>query len=834
MKCFYDTDDEAMIIVDVIVFLMLVGIAISVVKAAYRALLGLLKIIIAGLVILLFGLPALTAIIIERGFYKLKSRSSMIFIVGILNVLIGFIVIGLNENVFVAIVILFNGVFLFRLAWNYRKYLKLYRCYCFYTSKHVGHEHTMLVMAVAVGSLAWCSLPFLPDPSEEWVAVIYSITAFCLMLYVNEAIKAYSKLIKWSVCCFENNEPTTIQHSVRSCSATKSINHNVLRDEFGAEDVIRSIVIKLCIDQEKIELRVGRNDFVFSKTWYDETVKNFDFFLRSRDKLSNNEIISATMEFIEIFNREEAEEYIEKFNLDVSVCFFNDGRYFVHNSRQQEYVICVACHSTHRRDCIEGEGDNDWVCSDICKMTLNICEDVKKKIYIKNKDNALDLAIDSSIIREMSASWASYNKWIGNSKGGHGFVAEVANNKIDSILLKDTKILGDNNAKDGPDRSVNGQWVQSKYCQTPEECIKAAFDDHKYRYIDQNGQPMQVEVPKDKYSESVRLMEKRIRDGEVPGITDEGQAKNLVRAGHLTYDQAKNITKFGTMESLVYDAATGAVVALTAGGISFAVTAMTAYMRTGNKEAALKVAVIQSSKQAGKSLLVYISSQQLHRVKELQAFLNVAVDVNALPPSLVDFLKSGLGVSDTNKLQSVLHGTVVTTVVLVAIVSVPNIISLIRGRISPQQMMKNVTVVTAGVTGGVIGSVIGGSLGTMLAGPFGMYAGNFIGGSIGAVIAGGLTQHLMDHLIEDDAVALTKKIQQQCEILAYAFLLTDDEIKVFSKIVFELISTESLQIMYASENQMAYANFMLMPKVVELVQSRPRVYDGSYKVVSST
>ena len=47
---------------------------------------------------------------------------------------------------------------------------------------------------------------------------------------------------------------------------------------------------------------------------------------------------------------------------------------------------------------------------------------------------------------------------------GHGFAAEQANNLHDFLTGKDTKIVGGDNANDGPDRMVNGVNIQTKYC----------------------------------------------------------------------------------------------------------------------------------------------------------------------------------------------------------------------------------------------------------------------------------------------------------------------------------------------------------------------------------
>ena len=51
---------------------------------------------------------------------------------------------------------------------------------------------------------------------------------------------------------------------------------------------------------------------------------------------------------------------------------------------------------------------------------------------------------------------------------------------------------------------------------------------------------MQIEVPADKYDDAVKAMQDRIDKGQVPGVKD---AKEIVRKGNVTYEQAKNIAK---------------------------------------------------------------------------------------------------------------------------------------------------------------------------------------------------------------------------------------------------------------------------------------------------
>ena len=61
---------------------------------------------------------------------------------------------------------------------------------------------------------------------------------------------------------------------------------------------------------------------------------------------------------------------------------------------------------------------------------------------------------------------------------GHGYAAEQANNLYDILTGKDEKIVGGDNAKDGPDRMVmvNGVNIQTKYCHDAASSVQAAFE----------------------------------------------------------------------------------------------------------------------------------------------------------------------------------------------------------------------------------------------------------------------------------------------------------------------------------------------------------------------
>lgn len=112
-----------------------------------------------------------------------------------------------------------------------------------------------------------------------------------------------------------------------------------------------------------------------------------------------------------------------------------------------------------------------------------------------------------------------------------------------------------------------------------EACFRP--ENGEYRYMN-DGQPMQLEVPKDQYQKVLEGFKKKTEQGKVPGVTDPNEAKNIVKEGRLTYQQAVNLTKPGTIESLAYDAATGVVTCSCALGITFVTTVFLAWRKTGN------------------------------------------------------------------------------------------------------------------------------------------------------------------------------------------------------------------------------------------------------------
>ncbi|MDE6826903.1 MAG: zinc ribbon domain-containing protein, partial [Paramuribaculum sp.] len=167
---------------------------------------------------------------------------------------------------------------------------------------------------------------------------------------------------------------------------------------------------------------------------------------------------------------------------------------------------------------------------------------------------------------EETMQWVKYR--CGNAGStGHGFTAEDANNLSDLYQGLNPEIVGKNNMKGGPDRKVGDIKIQCKYYATPEKTLDSLFNDGSLKY---SGQV--AEVPSDQYDEIVSLLQKRIANGEIAGLNDPKEASLLVKRGSVSYKQAKNLQRAGNIDSLKFDAATGAITATGMFGISFVVS----------------------------------------------------------------------------------------------------------------------------------------------------------------------------------------------------------------------------------------------------------------------
>lgn len=392
-----------------------------------------------------------------------------------------------------------------------------------------------------------------------------------------------------------------------------------------------------------------------------------------------------------------------------------------------------------------------------------------------------------------------------NGRQGHGYAAEQGNNLYDTINGKNAEILGDDNAKNGPDRIVDGQLIQTKYCQNANASVNSGFKNGKYRYLDSNGNPMQLEVPSDQYDEAIRIMEEKIRKGQVPGCKNPKDASKIIRKGNITLKQAINIAKAGTIESLVFDAAHGAVIGLSAAGISSTIILARALWNGEDLDAAIDIAMYSGIQAGGIAFVTSVVSSQVTKTGVGNLLIKPSNELVKLLPStvrkqLLTAIRAGApiyGAAASKNLAKLLRGNFITQVVTVLVLSSKDIWHYAQGKISGKQLFKEVTTLVSGLIGGCV-------VGTLLAplGPVGI----IIGGIIGTGLSSEAMRRILNQFIEDDAIKLIEIVNSRLTILANEYLLSKCELDLVVEVLKGCLVYSKLLEMYASKDRIIFAD----------------------------
>ena len=430
-----------------------------------------------------------------------------------------------------------------------------------------------------------------------------------------------------------------------------------------------------------------------------------------------------------------------------------------------------------------------------------------------------------------------------NANQGHGFAAERANHLYDKLHGHDAKLLGDNNIKNGADRMVDGVLIQSKYCKTGAKCINECFDkDGNFRY-QVNGKPMQIEVPSDKYDEAVRAMEEKIRNGKVPGVSDTQEAKNIVRKGHFTYEQAKNIAKAGTIESLTYDAVNGMIIATSAFGVSTLITIATNLWTGEDFVTSLKLGIYSGLKIGGTTFITTILASQLSKVGLNSALVGSSeAIITFIGPKgaaiLVNAFRSGskiYGAAAMKSAAKLLRGNMITGSITFLVIFSTDLMDISKGEISQEQLFKNAVTTLSNIVGGGGGALGGAALGTMIFPGVGTAIGFLAGSIFVGSLAGWASKIGLDQFIKDDSEKMLEIIQKEFEKLSVDYLLSQKEVeKSVDKLSTEL-TAKQLKKMYASNDKNLFARDIILRPIIESeVKKRRHINEIRNDIISKT
>lgn len=438
-----------------------------------------------------------------------------------------------------------------------------------------------------------------------------------------------------------------------------------------------------------------------------------------------------------------------------------------------------------------------------------------------------------------------------NGKQGGGYAAEYANNSFDRVLGKNVEstaqILDEHGrqVKAGADRTVDGIEIQTKYYQTPSESISAAFSQKQAIYIRSDGtrKMMQIEVPRDQYESALKLMQKRIDNGEVPNIEPGENAATYVRKGFFTYEQAWNVTKAGTIEGLSVDIMSGTITSTAVGGLTAILIFSDALWKGKDIEEAAEIALSAGLKILGKGTLIYTLTSQLSRpeIANLlqkqytskmvsQGYAGVTNPIYELSENLANQI-SGSAIAQTKLgknigLNNLTGKAFIANSIVATVVFGPDLCKAVQGKISFSQLVKNSSVGVSALAAASIGQ-------TLIPIPV-------LGGMIGGAIGGFVAKNLLDGFIEDDAKKMFRILKEEFIDVLMMSQLNNDEIDEVTKATIgnsDLIRI--LQDMHASGECRRYAREAIVSQAIIIVLSKRKKItlsmqaQGIEKVVSA-
>ena len=456
------------------------------------------------------------------------------------------------------------------------------------------------------------------------------------------------------------------------------------------------------------------------------------------------------------------------------------------------------------------------VCCELYEAGIHL--EAKSKSRGEDKSKALTAAaaiLDGDYI-EANMQWRKY--WCGaDGRTGHGFAAEDANAFHDKMTLHKVYQVGKTNEKNGADRLVSGTPIQSKYCGDAKGTINSVFDANGsglLKYLGTDGTPMQIEVPRDQYEGAVEAMKEKIRNGQVPGVSDPEQAANIVKKGKFTYRQAQNLARAGNIDSLTYDAITGSVIALGAFSITFiAEVAMSFANRSANcftKEDIIYACFEKALRSGSTVLVTHVLTQQYLRTKgarsvaaftesvvrhKMQSFyFSTGVGRKMALKSVEGEVAKEAGKKELNREVKKKVGEKVTKaagkagtravaeIVFFAVEEYPVVSRYLRGKASPRQTLHDTIVNVCTIGGGALGSLFGG---------WGAIPGTFAGQYLGQKAANALGESDEQLMLK---IVLVAKIH-----LAEDYLLQSEEMKYVNDLLeyYQVIDKDFLTEMYA-------------------------------------
>ncbi|WPK13871.1 hypothetical protein R6U77_09565 [Lysinibacillus louembei] len=359
------------------------------------------------------------------------------------------------------------------------------------------------------------------------------------------------------------------------------------------------------------------------------------------------------------------------------------------------------------------------------------------------------------------------------------------------------------------------------YCPTVEKAVDTCS-----HYIT-NNERLLLEVPFEQYEEIISVMKQQVSD-----TIDYTQ---IIKKGAFTYAQIEHITLARNIHGLTMDEQ---------GRIHFvndaiSISAVTAFAQSKWNGAPRKVAIENGIHTGlavlGETFAEEVISLQIYNHEEIIADFDLNPDIRgAFKTGGAKMASKKMATAITKKAMissaalkkgiMLLNTNVVTGALVTGMMSTVDIAHTVRGKMSSQQLFKNIAKTAASVTGGMIGMLVGSGIGLTIPNvstAIVSMIGAIVGLLIGSGLASKITKRALDMFIRDDALQMLDIFNERLTVLAGEYLLNEKELEQALH-DFEALHNmpKMLKEMYAAEDREQFADQLIQGELMRIVKLR--------------
>lgn len=359
------------------------------------------------------------------------------------------------------------------------------------------------------------------------------------------------------------------------------------------------------------------------------------------------------------------------------------------------------------------------------------------------------------------------------------------------------------------------------YCPTVEKAVDICS-----HYIT-NNERLLLEVPFEQYEEIISVMKQQVSD-----TIDYTQ---IIKKGAFTYAQIEHITLARNIHGLTMDEQ---------GRIHFvndaiSISAVTAFAQSKWNGAPRKVAIENGIHTGlavlGETFAEEVIALQIYNHEEVIADFDLNPDIRgAFKTGGAKMASKKMATAITKKAMissaalkkgiMLLNTNVVTGALVTGMMSTVDIAHTVRGKMSSQQLFKNIAKTAASVTGGMIGMLVGSGIGLTIPNvstAIVSMIGAIVGLLIGSGLASKITKRALDMFIRDDALQMLDIFNERLTVLAEEYLLNEKELEQALH-DFEALHNmpKMLKEMYAAEDREQFADQLIQGELMRIVKLR--------------